>query len=209
MFHYKFQKTDKIFVSADAHINHVNLTRGTSKWGPGNMTRDYNTVADMNKAVLDSYKTIPEDAYFFLLGDMLFGDKKDVYMVLNSIPTKNIIYLYGNHSDWLRKRLETDVELNNRFLWVGDYLEVFWGSKLITMFHYPIASWREMGKGSWMLAGHSHGSYAPGLPTTKDQGKVLDVGWDVFNRPITMYEVSDIMDSKQFIQVDHHNPKTT
>jgi calcineurin-like phosphoesterase family protein len=105
--------------------------------------------------------------------------------------------------------LATDTELNQRFLWVGDYLEVYWGNKLITFAHYPIASWRDAGQGSWMVHGHSHSAYVPGKPETKDQGKILDVGWDVFNRPITMHEVSDIMDSKQFVQVDHHNPSTT
>lgn len=209
MFHHKFNKTDTIYSSSDLHVNHVNLTRGTSKWGPGNMTRDYNTVADMNKAVFDSLQAIPKECYFFLLGDILFGNKNDIHSVLDKIPTKNIIYIFGNHCDWLRKRLAVDEELNQRFLWTGDYLEVYWGHKLITFAHYPIASWRDVGQGSWMIHGHSHGSYVPGLPDTKDQGKILDIGWDVFNRPITMHEVSDIMDSKQFVQVDHHNPKTT
>ena len=117
--------------------------------------------------------------------------------------------LYGNHCQWFRKEVYNNQELSDKFLWIGDYLEIFYGNRLVVMGHYPVASWNEMGHGSYMLHSHSHGAYVPGKPETKDQGKILDVGWDVFNRPITMYEVSDIMDSKKFVQVDHHNPKTT
>jgi len=210
MFHHKFQKTDQVWALGDMHVNHVNLTRGVSKWDTScNITRDYGMVAEMNGAVLDSLQAIPKDAYLFLLGDILFGNKEDINLVLDAIPTKNIIYIFGNHCDWLRKRLSADLELGDRFLWTGDYLEVFWGGKLTILCHYPLASWREMGKDSWMIHGHSHGSYMPGLPTTKDQGKILDVGWDILNRPLDMHEISAIMDSKEFAQVDHHNHKTT
>lgn len=198
-----------MYFSGCLHLQHKNLTRGVSQWGPGNMTRDYDTTEEMTQAVVDSLQIIPEDAYFFILGDMLFGDKAQINNYLDKIPTKKLLYLNGNHCDWLRKELVKNSKLKDRFLWIGDYLEIYWGNKLVVMSHYPFASWNEMGHGSYMIHSHSHGSYVPGLPGTKDQGKILDVGWDVHHKPIDMHEIAGIMDSKQFVQVDHHNPLTT
>jgi hypothetical protein len=75
--------------------------------------------------------------------------------------------------------------------------------------HYPLAVWNESHHGSWMIHSHSHGSYGAGLPTTLDQGKILDVGWDVFNKPVDFFEVKDIMDKKEKIYKDHHNEETS
>jgi calcineurin-like phosphoesterase family protein len=97
----------------------------------------------------------------------------------------------------------------NRFLWTGDYLEILVGNQMICLMHYPLAVWNESHHGSWMIHSHSHGSYAPGLPTVLDQGKILDVGWDFFKKPVDFFEVKDIMDKKERVYNDHHNKETS
>jgi calcineurin-like phosphoesterase family protein len=96
----------------------------------------------------------------------------------------------------------------NKFKFVGDYLEVFYGNQLICMSHYPFAVWNESHHGSWMIHSHSHGSYNPGLPNVGSHGKILDVGWDVFNRPVEVQEIKTIMDNKEKIFNDGHNERT-
>ena len=206
MFHHKFKSPDKVYFLGCSHLQHVNITRGPSKWPAGNMLRDFDTTEEMTEAVLKGIISVPEDAHLFLLGDFLFGVKKNMGDILSRIPCKNIYYLFGNHCDWLRPKAH---EFSNKIKWFGDYLEVFYNNQMIILSHYAHAVWRDSHHGSWMICSHSHGSYEPALPTTLDRGKVLDVGWDVFKKPISISEVKTIMDKKQESFVDHHNRKTT
>lgn len=207
MFHSKITDSnkEKVYITGDLHLNHKNITRGVSKWdNKDNTTRDYNTVNDMTNTVIDSMQVIPEDGMLIILGDILFGDKSQLTYFLDKIPCKNLVYVFGNHCKYLRKR----EDLSDLFSWYGDYLEMYFGQKLIVMCHYPLAVWNENGDGSWMIHGHCHGNYHPGLPTTLNEGKILDIGWDVFKRPVSIKEISEIMQLKNFKQTDHHNPRT-
>ncbi len=160
----------------------------------------------MSKAVVDSIWGVPEGSTIFILGDMFFGKKDYVEsLLLNLYMRYKLIYVMGNHCDWFRKQ----TKLHSYFDFVGDYLEIFWGNKLVTMFHYPISVWRDCHHGSWALCSHSHGSFAPSLPTTLDSGKILDCGWDVHKRPISFLEVEQIMNKKSYTPLDHHNKETT
>ena len=59
--------------------------------------------------------------------------------------------------------------------------------------------WNRIHRGSWQLHGHSHGSLEdlPQLPQ-------MDVGWDVWGRPISFEEVAKQMENYEFTPVDHH-----
>jgi calcineurin-like phosphoesterase family protein len=103
----------------------------------------------------------------------------------------------------------TKEELDRLFIWTGDYLEISIESNLIILFHYPISIWRECHKNSWCIVGHSHNTYFPSTKKCKDQGKILDVGWDSFNKPLSYFEVKKIMDTKIYKEKDHHNKETT
>ena len=188
-----------------AHLQHRNITRGESSWGDLNSTRDFETTEDMTRAVMDSIQSIPENSTLFILGDMLFGDKNNFQHYIDNIPTKKLVYLYGNHCKWLRNRKD----LHSNFLWIGDYLEMYYHHTLICMFHYPISVWNECHHGSFLLCSHSHGSFEPSTPEHKNSGKILDCGWDVHKKPISLNEVHAIMKEKQYEQKDHHNKDTT
>lgn len=88
-------------------------------------------------------------------------------------------------------------------IFAGNYLEVIVDGKYCILSHYPISSWNHS-NGSYMLHGHCHGSFKQSLPTEKEFGKILDVGWDVFSKPITFKEVDAVMNLKKIISVDHH-----
>lgn len=203
MFYKKIDRNS--YIISDLHLQHKNLTRGESVWGAGNQTRDFDTTEKMTQAVMDSLQIVPEDSTLFILGDMIFGDKSKFQHYINNIPTKKLVYIFGNHSKWLRLK----PELHNNFIWIGDYLEMYWDKTLVCMFHYPISVWNECHRNAWSLVGHSHGSFGPSLPTTYDQGKILDCGWDVHKRPLSFLEVEEIMKKKSYTPVDHHNKATT
>lgn len=198
--------SDKFFVVADLHKSHRNYCRGTSNWpDKEKSTRDFDTIEQMNecidKSILD---TVPEDADLFILGDIQFGDKKQLNPFIEKLRPRRLYYIFGNHCLWMRDK----PEVLSLFDWVGDYLEVFVkrpnGSKqLCCMFHYPIKSFNDEGKGSYCLSGHSHLN----LPYTENE-KGLDVCWDLKRRPLSFSEIDSILSKRRFVPKDHHNEKT-
>jgi calcineurin-like phosphoesterase family protein len=202
MFHKKFNKSDLVYFAGCCHLQHKNITRGVTSWGENAKTRPYNTTEEMTEAVIKSLQTVPPEAHLFILGDFLFGDKDNINHLLGLVACQNLYYIYGNHCKWMRNKVF------NKFKFVGDYLKVFYGNQLICMSHYPFAVWNESHHGSWMIHSHSHGSYNPGLPNVGSHGKILDVGWDVFNRPVEAQEIKTIMDNKEKVFNDGHNERT-
>jgi hypothetical protein len=60
-----------------------------------------------------------------------------------------------------------------------------------------------MSEGSMHLCGHSHGSNNISLPENKTH-KILDCGWDIHRKPLTMQEIEGIMLTKG-INTLHHD----
>lgn len=207
MFHQKFNP-DNIFFVSDIHGQHSNLCKGVSQWDNTDRCRDFNSIEEMNESIIKSINdTVPWDSFLFHIGDFLFGDKSKVFDFRNRINCQNIIHIHGNHDDFIRKLDPSDIE--KLFIWTGDYLEISVGKKLIILCHYPFAVWRECHKGSWCITGHSHGTYRPSTKECLTEGKILDVGWDCFNKPVSFKEVKEIMDRKFVANKDHHNKETT
>jgi calcineurin-like phosphoesterase family protein len=67
---------------------------------------------------------------------------------------------------------------------VQPYAEVTADGKKLVLCHYPFRTWRDMGRGSLNLHGHSHGRLKP-LP------RQFDVGVDVWDfRPVGLAEIT-------------------
>ena len=96
----------------------------------------------------------------------------------------------------------------NNVIFLGDYAEISINGQYIVLNHYPVCVWNHMHHGSWNVTSHSHGSFKESLPTDLS-AKRLDVGWDVFGKPVSYKGVKEIMNKKVIIQVDHHNSETT
>ena len=210
------QKIDgKVFFTSDLHGKH-------SKDFILN-PRGYKDVEEAYSHLFKSWnETVNPNDIVFNLGDWVVGagtnsltTAKEMIHGLNG----KIYTLFGNHTagvkqlyrDTLNKQYGfTDesvevypVNYENKFIFLGDYVEVIIDGQLCVLSHYAIGSWNEMGKGSLNLHGHSHGSYRNGLPTDLT-AKQLDVGWDVFRKPIYFDEIKRIMQKKQCQKVDHH-----
>lgn len=92
------------------------------------------------------------------------------------------------------------------FTSVSNYLELRFGKgkgDFIVMSHYAMRVWNKSHHGSIMLHGHSHGS----LPSY-DNYRTMDVGYDVRPTPFSLDEIVDIMSSRPYLQIDHHNKST-
>jgi calcineurin-like phosphoesterase family protein len=88
-------------------------------------------------------------------------------------------------------------------VFLGNYLEAQINGMKYVMAHYPIYVFNEMKHGVRHLCGHSHGSLPFSTPECSDS-KVLDCGWDVHRKPLSVNEILDIMDTKNILRVDHH-----
>jgi calcineurin-like phosphoesterase family protein len=193
---------EQVYFVGDLHIGHKNLVRGTSEWPDKDTAcRNFNTIEEMNESILSSIvKVVKPNSILFLLGDILFGDKTKLKYWLDRIHCAEKNYILGNHCQWIRKSPEYQSLFNS----CQDYLEIICysrsGRKIpVCLFHYPVKQWNNANKGAYMLSGHSHGN----LPYTENE-LGLDVGWDVFKRPISFFEVEDILSKRVYMAKDHH-----
>lgn len=89
-------------------------------------------------------------------------------------------------------------------VFLGNYVELAVDGQYFVMCHYPIHVWNFVKDGAKMICGHSH----YGLPFSQAdnlEAKILDVGWDGYQRPLSTKEVLDIMDTKKIFKAgDHH-----
>jgi calcineurin-like phosphoesterase family protein len=64
------------------------------------------------------------------------------------------------------------------------------------LYHWPCSSWQGKPRNSWFVHGHVHGRRKVSLPGEIGGGLTLDVGWDVFKRPINFDELKAEMMKK-------------
>lgn len=183
----------KLFFTADTHFGHKNIMKYCN--------RPFNSVEEMTEAIINTWNSVVGETDTVIhLGDFSFLKAEQsaaIYKRLNG----GIILVRGNH--------DSDNIINAcGFDDVVDFLELKVyeqeGTAMhqpISCMHYPMAVWPSSHYGAWHLHGHSHGSY-----TAKD-GKILDVGWDVFGKPVSYVEVREYMSKRRLLEADHHSIK--
>lgn len=208
----KIESSNNLWIWSDIHFQHKNLCRGVSSWGDhiedpqereeylSHECRDFDTLEEMDQAILDSGNVISDEDVVIFCGDLVFGDKEAGWKKLASrFNFKNWIWVLGNHDhDWINKSAHAGKK--EEFMFVGDYCEVSYNKQRMCCFHYPMKEWNKRSKGAWAITGHSHGN----VPYT-DGELGLDVGWDIFQRPLEFEEVNDIMSRKKPVNVGHHS----
>jgi len=120
----------KIFFTSDTHYGHTNICRGVSKWKdfngnvPIKQTRDFNTLEDMNDAIVKSINSVVgENDILFHLGDWSFGGFENIAEFRSRIVCKNIHLILGNHDH----HIERNKQLTN-FYKNLDTLEIMKGN---------------------------------------------------------------------------------
>ena len=219
----------KLFFTADTHYHHKNICRGESRWTNKSGCRDFDTLEEMDKKIIDGINSVvgPDDILFHL-GDFSFGEPKDYKRFRSQLICQNIHLILGNHDGFIIRNDDDLQELSSstRF-----YAEVTYNSQKIIMSHYAMRVWNMSHHGSWMLYGHSHGSLQPSVcgelinhlidkkkyadlkmltkgthPEYHANGKSMDVGVDTHPdfRPYSFNEIAKIMKNRQIMHVDNH-----
>jgi calcineurin-like phosphoesterase family protein len=227
-----------IYFSSDWHAFHENICRGVSKWDDKRACRDFETLEEHNETLINNINnTVKKEDIIYMLGDVAFGGKQNLFEFLSRINCKNIHMCLGNHDHHIRKNatvLDTlngnkEIRVQTLFKSVNDIMNKKIGNERFVMCHYAMRTWENGHHGSIMLYGHSHGSlpeYDTTLPVTVHTSKTnnevvkvmnqtlkfktMDVGIDTHPefRPYHIDEIKEIMSSRIPLRVDHHNENT-
>lgn len=139
--------------------------------------RPFASVAEMDRRMLELWNGLvkPDDDVWHL-GDFAVRQPAErVAALLRELHGRKHLVM-GNNDD-------AGVTECAGWNSVQAYAELTVEGTRLVLCHYPFRTWRDMGKGSINLHGHSHGRLKP-LP------RQFDVGVDVWDfRPVTLAEI--------------------
>lgn len=193
---------DNLFVTSDTHFNHDKefLYKSRGYENPSVMTEDMIRIIN---------ETVGEDGILLHLGDFCLNTTHEQYFdILSKLKIKELWMLWGNHNNPIQKNYGGTREqvcayskgLLTRYL--GNYFTFRNKRKYFICFHFPIQIFDFMSYGSMHLCGHSHGHNPISRPEDKTH-KILDCGWDIHKKPLTMQEIETIMLTKSTNTLHH------
>lgn len=151
------------YFTADTHFGHQNIVRGCTKWEDKSPCRDFKTLKDHDRAVIDTInKTVAYDDILYHLGDWSMGGEDNIWRFRRAIVCRNVHFICGNHDHHIHrnKKLTTPtglVHARDLFSSYHDLLEKELSGKYqMVMCHYPILHWHKQRRGSIHLYGHVH-----------------------------------------------------
>lgn len=158
-----------IWFTSDTHFFHKTIT-----WiGRG---RPWETVDEMNDALVYNWnQSVQKSDRIYHLGDFSFGNREQTDQIIGRLNGQ-IHVIRGNHDSGLDR-------FASRFVSYQQYKEIKVDGQRLVLFHYPIHSWHQVGKGSFHLHGHCHGL----LPDSLDRPR-CDVGVDAWGFAPVNYE---------------------
>lgn len=139
--------------------------------------RPFASVAEMDRAMVERWNAlvVPADEVWHL-GDFAVRQSVErVASLLNALHGRKHLVVGNNDAE----------AVTGCPIWasVQAYAELTVDGMSFVLCHYPFRTWRDMGKGSINLHGHSHGRLRP-LP------RQFDVGVDVWDyRPVRLEEI--------------------
>lgn len=183
--------------------------------------RGFKNVMEHDGAIIERWnRVVGKGDTVIHCGDVMFGEggAERLLSILKVLNFKKLWLLPGNHHAGYKQLLRLVSQDGTYLLEDGDelkeielvpnYMEFVVNRQPMVVCHYPIASWNGMGKGVWCISGHCHGSFH-GSQKDAQEGKILDLGIEVVEGPISFCEVAHIMEHKAVKIVDHHGENTS
>jgi calcineurin-like phosphoesterase family protein len=155
----------KTYITSDLHWGHKNIM----KFCPVSRARFRDDLDYMNQTMVKEWNDLisPEDLVY-ILGDVAFLPAAKAVEYMRRLNGRKIL-VQGNHD---RKTLNDPV-FRDCFEEIHHYLDINYNGTKVCMFHYPIAEWDQMHRGSVHFHGHLHGGVS-GL----EQYRARDMGMD-------------------------------
>lgn len=213
----------RIFVSADLHYDHVNIVKGTSTWKNASAQRDFNSVEEMNMAIIESINsTVTSYDELYLLGDISLKNMYSTVSLIKKINCKNIHLILGNHDQSIRDNKKFKIiisegilaeeflgktllpgntyyfTMKELFVSVNQRVELNYNDKKFILDHYPLETWNQAMHGAIMVHGHVHG--ALDISDTSMFYRRLDADWGKFRRPLSLDEIDEMMKDRKNLE---------
>lgn len=193
----------KVWITSDSHYNHAGICRGTSTWDEKRGTRDFDTVEEMNAALVYGInKHVKEDDVLYHLGDIAFRGVESLWEFRRQLKVKTIHYIYGNHCHHVRNNkllpnchydmspgfagsgvLRDGPSDESGFKWrtfaqnlfksTQDVLTIKINGRTFFMSHYSHRVWDKSHYGVLHCFGHSHSTL-----DNQEWGRSMDIGAD-------------------------------
>src|SRR5580704_9069979 len=137
----------QVYFTSDNHFGHSGA-RGLYR-------RPFNSVSEMDQQMIDRWNAlVKQDDVIWHLGDFAVRQTEErVTRLLTALNGQKHL-ITGNNDN---------AAVVSCPLWasVQSYVETTVDGKALVLCHYPFRTWRDMGKGSIKLHGHSHGKLKP------------------------------------------------
>lgn len=174
----KIPSDRRIWITSDTHYAHVNICRSTTNWRtpegniPLEKTRDFSSLDRMNDTIVNNINNVVGyDDVLIHVGDWSFAGFDNIALFRNRLVCQEIHLVLGNHDHHIDKNKSDCWDL---FTTVSDHLRLTHKKRTFEIFHYPIVSWADMGRGTFHLHGHTHLS----LDKRFGVGRRMDIGID-------------------------------
>lgn len=179
----------KTWIVSDLHFGHKNVI----KFCPHTRAH-FEDEHEMDRALIKEWqeKVHPSDTIIDL-GDFSFHNATATRNIIAQLPGYKI-HVWGNHDNVIKK----NVDIAKMFDETHEYLEYTHNGTHCCMFHYPIAEFNKMHRGSVHFHGHLHGK-----TTGLEHFRIRDVGWDVHGKILLLDDV--IADALCGEIKNHHN----
>lgn len=225
----KFKQTEnsRVYLSSDFHLNH------SPKWPiPIWKARGYNSVVEMNDAIIDSINSaIRYTDILFFLGDFVLNCSESQFEeILSRINCQRIYMLFGNHNScvwsayqreihsWLRYNNEgynsdgggsVGIDGGDPEIYPLKYRNIiFIGNYAEIHIDGSIFILNHYPLFSWnhMSKGsiHCHGHIHSTKETYIQRGRTIDVGFDYWKRPVAADEIRRMMVNVDIKHEGHH-----
>ena len=190
------EEYSNLFVTSDTHFNHnqafIYASRGYKN--PEEMTTDMVKIIN---------NVVGKNGILLHLGDFCLNtDLRQYLWLLSRLQIGQLWLLNGNHNNPHGNLDYREVDTSYEIKHFGDYFSFRYKNRKYSCSHFPFAIWDGMRNGVVHCCGHSHGTYPLSRPENKTH-KILDCGWDIHRKPLTIDEVNDIMDKKEINNLHH------
>lgn len=180
-------RPDGLFFIADTHFWHKRAAE----------MRGFESVEAMNEALINRWnEVVAFNDTVVIVGDFSFAGSTRTLEILDELKGKMHL-VRGNHDKAMNSRVLDYFESVNDILNVkvqdGE-------TQRIVCCHFPMLSWDMSHYGAWHLHGHSHGSCVYPWP----DAKILDVGVDCHDLPLSYKAIKAIMIDRKTRSSDYH-----
>jgi len=176
--------SSNIWFTSDTHFSHANILK--------HCNRPFSSVEAMDQDMASRWNsTVGKDDTVYILGDFAWKNHAHWIHALNG----NKILVFGNHDKMAESVYRSFTKVYGGPKQPGICQNTL-GGKYMVMCHYPLYTWNGRWHDSVCLSAHTHGRYRPARPGETSGGLILEVGWDLYGRPIELQEVCKYLDDK-------------